>query len=33
MAFVLENEKMKLECVARAGEIQHFFDKDRKSVV
>jgi len=29
MAFVLENEQMRLECVARAGEIQHFFDKEK----
>ena len=29
MAFVLENEYLKLECVEKAGEIQHLFDKEK----
>lgn len=30
MAFVLENEKARLECVEQGGEIQSFFDKEKQ---
>ena len=30
MAYVLENEQCRVECIERAGQIQHFLDKDRQ---